>query len=566
MSNAILAVAPLQEAIAPATPTPIPAQTAVPAVVAQPAPPAAPAFVPMPPLRAAIYASASILLGLTQGLGLNLVSANLTGLQGALHATQVEIAWLTAAYMATNITGTMLLYKVRTQFGLRRFAEIGLIIYALVSLAHLFSNDLRSALAVRAVMGIAAAPLSTLAFYYMLEWLPPARKLTLGVTFGVLGGQLAVPLARVISPDLLQLGDWHGLYLIEAGLAMMSLAVIFLLPITHPPRFKVFDREDWISFPLIAAGFGSIAIVLTVGRLYWWFDAPWIGVLLAVSIASLALVVIIEWPRAHPVIDLRWLSSYDMLTLTGSFLLFRFLLSEQSVGAIGLFNAIGLQNDQLIPLFTIILVATLVGYLFTATVISPVNGPRLHLAALILIAAGSWMDAQVTNLTRPEQFYVSQAMIAFAGAMFLPPALLVGFGKAIVRGPMGILSFLVVFLGTQSMGGILASAILGTFQTIREKFHSSVIVEHLTLQDPLVAQRIRTYGAAYSKVLPDPALQNAEGVVALGRVASQEASILAYQDMFLLIFYVALAGMVLLAAHTFYVRYRTARLAALNPA
>ena len=565
MSNAI-ALAPRPEATAPGAPKPVPVQPAPTAVVDPPSPPAAPAFVPMPPLRAAIYAGASILLGLTQGLGLNLVSANLTGLQGPLHATQIEIAWLTAAYMATNITGTMLLYKVRTQFGLRRFAEIGLIIYALVTLAHLFSNDLRSALAVRAVMGIAAAPLSTLAFYYMLEWLPPARKLTLGVTFGVLGGQLAVPIARVISPDLLELGDWHGLYLIEAGLAMMSLAVIFILPITHPPRVKVFDRDDWISFPLIAAGFGSIAVVLTVGRLYWWFDAPWIGVLLAVSIASLTLVVIIEWHRAHPIIDLRWLSSYDMLTLTGSFLLFRFLLSEQSVGAIGLFNSIGLQNDQLIPLFTVILAATLAGYLFTACVISPANGPRLHLAALILIAAGAWMDARVTNLTRPEQFYLSQAMIAFAGAMFLPPALLVGFGKAIARGPMGILSFLVVFLGTQSMGGILASAILGTFQTVREKFHSSVIVEHLTLQDPLVAQRIRAYGAAYSKVLPDPALQNAEGVVTLGKLASQEASILAYQDMFLLIFYVALAGIALLAAHTAYVRYRTTRLAAPTPA
>lgn len=565
MSNAI-ALAPRPEATAPGTPKPVPVQPAPAAVVDPPSPPAAPVFVPMPPLRAAIYAGASILLGLTQGLGLNLVSANLTGLQGPLHATQIEIAWLTAAYMATNITGTMLLYKVRTQFGLRRFAEIGLIIYALVTIAHLFSNDLRSALAVRAVMGIAAAPLSTLAFYYMLEWLPPARKLTLGVTFGVLGGQLAVPIARVISPDLLELGDWHGLYLIEAGLAMMSLAVIFILPITHPPRVKVFDRDDWISFPLIAAGFGSIAVVLTVGRLYWWFDAPWIGVLLAVSIASLTLVVIIEWHRAHPIIDLRWLSSYDMLTLTGSFLLFRFLLSEQSVGAIGLFNSIGLQNDQLISLFTVILAATLAGYLFTACVISPANGPRLHLAALILIAAGAWMDARVTNLTRPEQFYVSQAMIAFAGAMFLPPALLVGFGKAIARGPMGILSFLVVFLGTQSMGGILASAILGTFQTVREKFHSSVIVEHLTLQDPLVAQRIRAYGAAYSKVLPDPALQNAEGVVTLGKLASQEASILAYQDMFLLIFYVALAGIALLAAHTAYVRYRTTRLAALTPA
>ncbi|MCX5517000.1 MFS transporter [Kaistia defluvii] len=563
MSHAI-ALAPRPEAEARAEPKPVPVQK--PAAVAPPAPPAAPAFVPMPPLRAAIYAGASLLLGLTQGLGLNLVSANLTGLQGPLHATQIEIAWLTAAYMATNITGTMLLYKVRTQFGLRRFAEIGLTIYALVTIAHLFSNDLRSALAVRAVMGIAAAPLSTLAFYYMLEWLPPARKLTLGVTFGVLGGQLAVPIARVISPDLLELGDWHGLYLIEAGLAMLSLAVIYILPITHPPRVKVFDREDWISFPLIAAGFGSTAIILSVGRLYWWFEAPWIGVLLAVAIASLTLVVIIEWHRAHPIIDLRWLSSFDMLTLTGSLLLFRFLLSEQSVGAIGLFSSIGMQNEQLIPLFTVILAATLAGYLFTACVISPANGPRLHLAALILIAVAAWLDSRVTNLTRPEQFYVSQAMVAFAGALFLPPALLVGFGKAIAKGPMGILSFLVVFLGTQSMGGILASAILGTFQTMREKFHSSVIVEHLTLQDPLVVQRIRAYGAAYSRVLPDPALQNAEGVVTLGKLASQEASILAYQDMFLLIFYVALAGIALLAAHTAYVRYRTNRLAALAPA
>lgn len=562
MSHSI-AVAPRPEALAPEPPQPQPLPTPVPAPAAvAPAAPAAPAFVPMPPLRAAIYAGASVLLGLTQGLGLNLVSANLTGLQGALHATQVEINWLTAAYMATNITGTLFLYKVRTQFGLRRFAEIGLIIYALVTIAHLFTNDLRSAIAVRAVMGIAAAPLSTLAFYYMLEWLPPARKLTIGIAFGVLGGQLATPLARVISPDLLQIGDWHGLYLLEAGLAMMSLAVIFMLPITHPPRVKIFDREDFISFPLIAFGFGSIAVILSVGRLYWWMDAEWIGWLSVAGIAAVTLLVIIELHRARPIINLRWMFSYDMLTITGSLLLFRFLLSEQTLGAVGFFNMLGLQNDQLIPLFTLILAVTLVGYVFTALVMTPKNGPVLHFVALVLIAAGAWMDSHVTNLTRPEQFYVSQAMIAFAGALFLPPALMSGFARAIAGGPAYILSFLVVFLGTQSMGGVLASAILGTFQTIREKFHSSVIAEHLSLQDPLVAQRIKTYGAAFSKVLPDTALQNAEGVVQLGKAATQEANILAYQDVFLLIFYSTLACLVLLGLHTLYLPKRASRLAA----
>jgi MFS family permease len=551
--SAALAVAREPEGSAPAVPAP--------PVAAAPAPAAPPAFVPMPPLRAALYAGSSLLLGLTQGLGLNLVNANLTGLQGALHATQIEINWLTAAYMATNITGTLFLYKVRTQFGLRRFAEIGLVIYALVTLAHLFTNDLRSAIAVRAVMGIATAPLSTLAFYYMLEWLPPARKLTIGIAFGVLGAQLAAPLARVISPDLLQIGDWHGLYWLEAGLAMLSLTVIFVLPITHPPRMKIFDLEDFISFPLIAVGFGSIAIVLSVGRLYWWLDTDWIGWLTVLGIAAITLLVIIELHRSHPIINLRWFMSYDMMTIIGSLLLFRFLLTEQTL-SVGFFNVLGLQNDQMIPLFTVILIATLLGYLFTAAVMTMENGARLHCAALIMIAVGAWMDSRVTNLTRPEQFYVSQAMIAFAGAMFLPPALASGFLKALKGGPAFILSFLVVFLGTQSLGGILASAILGTFQTLREKFHSSVLSDHLSLLDPLVAQRIKAYGAAYARVLPDGALQNAEGVVTLGRLATQEANVLAYQDTFLVIFYTAIAALALLGLHTLYVRARAARAAA----
>lgn len=561
--SSVLALPKEPDAPAPAVPRAVPA----PVVVAAPAPaaPPQPAFVPMPPLRAAVYAGSSLLLGLTQGLGLNLVTANLTGLQGALHATQIEINWLTAAYMATNITGTLFLYKVRTQFGLRRFAEVGLVIYALVTLAHLFTNDLRSAIAVRAVMGIAAAPLSTLAFYYMLEWLPPARKLTIGIAFGVLGAQLAAPLARVISPDLLQIGDWHGLYWLEAGLAMLSLAVIFVLPITHPPRVKIFDMEDLVSFPLIAVGFGSIAIVLSVGRLYWWLDTDWVGWLAVVGIAAITLLVIIELHRSRPIINLRWFMSYDMLTIIGSLLLFRFLLTEQTIG-VGFFNVLGLQNDQMIPLFTVILFATLIGYMFTATVMTMENGAKLHFAALIMIAAGAWMDSRVTNLTRPEQFYASQAMIAFAGAMFLPPALASGFVKAIKGGPAYILSFLVVFLGTQSMGGVLASAILGTFQTVREKFHSSVLADHLSLLDPLVAQRIKAYGAAYARVLPDGTLQNAEGVVALGRLATQEANVLAYQDTFLVIFYTALAALVLLGLHTLYVRARAARTAAADAA
>ena len=97
------------------------------------------------------------------------------------------------------------------------------------------------------MMGVAAAPLSTLAFFYMLEWLPPAKKMSIGICFGMVGSSLALPLARVMSPSLMQIGEWHGLYLMEVGLALVALAVIFLVPITHPPRQKSFDKDDLIK-------------------------------------------------------------------------------------------------------------------------------------------------------------------------------------------------------------------------------------------------------------------------------------------------------------------------------
>ncbi|MBI4045939.1 MAG: MFS transporter, partial [Devosia nanyangense] len=152
-----------------------------------PARPSPPPFVPFPAWKAAIYALSSVLLGLTQGLGLNLITANLTNLQAYFGATQQEVSWLPAAYFATNMTGTLLMFKIRNQFGMRRFAEIGIIVYVGLVVAHMFSNDLRSALVVRAMMGVAAAPLSTLAFFYMLEWLPPAKKMSIGICFGMVG-------------------------------------------------------------------------------------------------------------------------------------------------------------------------------------------------------------------------------------------------------------------------------------------------------------------------------------------------------------------------------------------
>lgn len=203
-----------------------------------PAPPPTPP--PAPSIgRSIACMAASLLMWVTQGLGMNLVSVNLPQLQGVFGATLNETNWLMAAYMAPNVSLSLILVKVRQQYGLRLFAELSLLVFVFASLLHLFVHDLRSALMVRFLAGMAASPISSLGFLYMLDAFPPAKKMNWGLSLALTCSALGAPVARLISPALLDIGEWQALYALELGLALMALAVAYLLPLTPIQHAKV---------------------------------------------------------------------------------------------------------------------------------------------------------------------------------------------------------------------------------------------------------------------------------------------------------------------------------------
>jgi len=157
---------------------------------------------------------------------------------------------------------------------------------------------------------------------------------------------------------------------------------------------------------------------------------------------------------------------------------------------------------------------------------------------------------------------LGQAMVAAGGALFLPPAMSAGFRAALARGPNNILSFILVFIFTQSTGGLLGSAVLGTFVTLREKFHSSVLVDHLDKTDPLVIQRITQLSASYGKVITDAAVLKAEGSQLLAAEVTREAWVMAYNDLFYLVFVLCFVALAALLAHWLYLTVRAQKPAA----
>ena len=499
------------------------------------APVQAPAAVPPPPpyvLRDGLaMAAVAVLLGITQGLGINLVNSNLTGVQGALGATATEASWLTTAYFATNISASVLLTKVRYQYGLRWFADIVIGVYLLLAVAHLFTQHLGSAVMVRAALGLAAAPISSLTVLYMMQAFPPAKIFT-GVVLGFAALQIGAPLSRVISEDLLQIGQWQGLNMLDVALAILCMAAINVVRLRPMPTQQMFARGDGIVFALYASALALLCVVLTQGRLHWWSDTPWLGVCLAAALLLFGLYVAAELQREKPLLDLRWLMSPFMLRFMGAVLLFRIVLAEQTVGAVGLMNTLGFTNDQMHLLFLCVTLGTIAGFLAALVALPSQKFGVLGDIALVLIIVSALMDGDATVLTRPHDLYLSQTLLATASAMFLASALLQGFSNVIAGGMKNFITFIAAFGGGQALAGLIGQAWLSTLLVDRQRLHYSQLVEHIQLSDPQVAQRLAQLGGAYASSINDSAARATQGLTLLSQQVTQQSYVMAYNDLF----------------------------------
>ncbi|MEH3035938.1 MAG: MFS transporter [Sphingomonas adhaesiva] len=487
-----------------------------------------------PARRRIAYGAVATLLGLTGGLGNALVAANTTTLAGSLGLDPAEIAWLPTVYVMTNVSINLLLIKFRQQFGLRPFAVIFIALYAVLTLAHLFVHDFASAILVRAASGMAGAALSTFSLYYFMQAFPAPWRLR-AIVVGIGVPQCATPLARLFSPELLAMSQWRTLYLFELGLALMSLGAVLAFRLPPTTRQKAFERLDFVTFVLFAMAAALFAAVLGLGRIVWWTQATWIGWALVAAIPLLAAALVIEHHRANPLLNTRWLASADIVRFTVVTIMARIVLSEQSYGAVGLLTVLGQNNDQLMPFFTIILIASIAGVVASAVTLDVNRLAHPVMLAIGLVAVAAWADSHATSLTRAPQLYLTQATIAFCATFFLGPSLLFGMTRALQQGTGHVISFIALFGMINSLGGLAGTAMLGTYQVVREKANSAALVQQIDPTDPLVQARLQAGAGGVARVVGDPALRSAEGGALLSQTATREANVLAYDDVFRLI-------------------------------
>lgn len=476
-----------------------------------------------------LYFLIGIFIALSAGLSNGFITANLPQLQGEYGLTPIEGAWLPAAYVMANVSANLILFKARQQYGLRLFSEIGLLVFIAVMIMHIFVHNYHSALFARFISGLAAAPLSSLGMYYIMQGFTQKHRIK-GLYVGMGLGQLGVPLAWIISPLLVSVNNWTVLYTFELGLAICCFAMVVSLKLPRSLRIAVFEKGDFLTFALLAPGFACLCAVLVQGPLRWWFDSPWIAYVLISGFTLLVLGFFYEHQRSNPLIMTRWLGTWAIWRFIIAAFALRLLMSEQTYAAVNFLKTIGMGPDQFVSLYSVIFVGMLAGVIFSALTFSRERIILQLVLAEFLVLVACSLDFHLTSDVRPANFYHSQFLVAFAGGLFIGPLLLVGFGRALQKGAGHIVTYLVLFSATQSFGGLVGSSFFSTYQKERAQVYQVTINNALETTDPNVSQRLSLYQSKYAPYITDSSKEQLQAKSSLSQVTTREAQVRAYND------------------------------------
>ncbi|WP_457858774.1 MFS transporter [Psychrobacter pulmonis] len=518
-----------------------------------------------PTRRKVFYLLIGIFIGITASFQNGLLVANLTQIQGEMGLTPVEGGWISVAYNMTNACITVLLYKIRQQFGMALFSKITLFsLLAATSLQWLVSSHLLDTSAIiiepyyleiiaRGLSGMVASAMTVLAIFYCLQGMPTAKRIS-GLILGFGLVQFGLPLSRIISPYLAVDGQLETLFLFELGLTLICFALINILELPPGNTEKVFEKLDFLSFAFFASGLAALAVFLVQGRIQWW-TTPWLSYPLIIAVVTISIALWIETHRKNPMLQVRWMRSRNIIAFTITGAVMRILLSEQNVGAAGLLANLGYGNDQLITFYAVILAASVLALVISIFRTNAMDLRRPVIFAVALIAVGAWLDTDISLNSAPYMFYVSQFMIAFAAVYFMGPMVFEGMFRAIANGPAYIISFSVIFSISQTIGGLAGAAAIQAFTTIRTQMHYADMVSSFNLGDPALMAQVAGAGRMLSTQITDANQANVAAVGQVLRGIQRQATVAAYADLFFLMATIASITTLILLLNYLYHRY-----------
>lgn len=263
-----------------------------------------------------------VLIGLMSGMFLSALDQSVVGtamrtIGDDLKGQELQ-AWVTTAYLITSTIATPIYGKLSDIFGRRRLFIIAISIFIFGSVIAGFATTMPQLAAFRAVQGIGAGGLFSLAITVLADIVPPRERARYqGMFLAVFGSSSVLgPLVGGMFAgvdEILWISGWRWVFLIN--LPIGALALFMVVSFLHVPHTPKKQRIDWIGALTIIVAVVPLLLVAENGRDWGWGST---NSILMYAIGAFGIVAFIVAERKAGEEAILPLALFKSRTFTGS--------------------------------------------------------------------------------------------------------------------------------------------------------------------------------------------------------------------------------------------------------
>jgi DHA2 family multidrug resistance protein len=465
---------------------------------------------------------------------------------GGLSATVDDGEWVITSYLAANAIILPITGWLAAHLGRRNYFLLSIAVFTLSSGLCGMATSLGQLILFRVIQGLAGGGLQPCSQGVLLDAFPPEKQ---GVAMTLFG--LAALIAPVVGPTLggwiTDSYSWRWVFYINVPVGLLAFAACYAQ--LRDPDYLISQRRelkrrpfrfDSIGLSLLVIVMVCWEVMLSKGQEWDWLGDPFWRVQTLATLCAAGLAGLIFWELRHPspVVNFRPLRERNFASCCIIIFCAYAVLYAASTSLPGLLQSL-FGYDAL----SAGLVMSPAG--FFAVVAMPVVGRLLGrgtdarwviTAGLLAMAAGNyWMSQMNLDISPGQAVWPRVVMIVGLAVCFAPAnvAAYLYIPMELRGAAVGLLSLL------RNEGGSVGTSMAQTVHERREQFHTLRLGEYLDPFNAAVHSFLAQTRALFQT--GDPALSQQLAWQALENLRHQQASALAYFDVFWLLAVVMLA-------------------------